>query len=344
MTLPPSLRALALLLLTCAGDAHSGDWSAEMPGGLRVAVVQDAARTRDGYLLERRYPDGRPDAQFGDDGSVVFMLGPDNAGPAALRLDAQGRAWIASASQGTDGRLQAVLLRFRPDGRPDGSFGTQGRSATAPAGREARATDVLPLEDGSAWVAGVVVDGQGAERSGLWRIGADGRIDPRFGLGGLWTDNGAGEADVGGLERGPDGELALGLRRAEGGRGVLELWTWRADSMPQRRAAEAVEPARLDTARLVRRDGQWAWSGGARAPAPPPRTAAGATVKSAAATAEPPGPALALPFAGASAPATDVAPAPQAGASGGTSAAWLLLPAAGMLAWWGWRRLRRPPV
>lgn len=335
------MTAWRLALLAAAAAAHGGEWTAEMPGGLRLVVVQDAARVREGYVLERRYPDGRPDAQFGDEGRVVFSLGPDNAGPAALRVDAQGRAWIAGASQGGDGRLQAVLLRFGSDGRPDGSFGAQGRVATAPAGREARATDVLPLDDGSAWVAGAVLDAQGGERSGVWRVRADGRIDPAFGLGGLWADPGGGDADVGGFERGPDGELALGLRRLQGGQAQLELWTWRPGGVPQRQSAERVDAARVDAARLVRRDGRWGWSV-ATTPlaAPAPSVAAS---QPAAPLPEAPAAALAPPFAHATRQEPAASAAAPPAAAGASAWWWVLLPGGGLLGWW-WQRRRAHPL
>ena len=115
--------------------------------GLSVRIVQDDFLTREGYVLERAYPDGSADAGFGEQGRLTFTLGPDNEGPAALRLDALRRPWVAGASAGRGDRLQAVVLRFLASGAPDVSCADGGRSATAPVGRPARALDLAPLAD-----------------------------------------------------------------------------------------------------------------------------------------------------------------------------------------------------
>lgn len=322
---------LALLLAVAAGPAAAtAEWRVQAADGLVLTIAQDP-RSREGYVLERRHADGRSDTRFGDGGATPFSLGPDNEGPAALALDARGRAWVAGASQGSDGLQRAVLLRFAPDGRPDRGFATNGRSAVAPAGREARATDVLPLDDGSAIVAGIVVDAQGDERSGVWRVRNDGTLDLRFGLGGLWADAGRGATDLGGLARSPDGTFAVGVRRADGARTVLETWTWRDDGPPQRAGELAVDARRLNGSRLSWRDGRWQW--GDADPGPSPAPAPAPAVE---AVREPAAAALVTPFAN---------PSPQAAASApGTAPAdsaalgwWLLLPA-GLAAMWWWRR------
>jgi hypothetical protein len=337
-----SLRLLPLLLVMIAfRGAWAGDWVATLPSGLRVAIVQDTTRVRDGYLLERRYPDGSPDPQFGDGGSLVFSLGSDNEGPAALGLDTQGRAWVAGASQSSDGQ-RAVLLRFTIAGQADRGFAQAGRAAVAPAGREARATDVLPQDDGSAWVAGLVVDANGDERSGIWRVRNDGSVDPGFGLGGLWLDKGLGATDSGGLLRSPEGQFALGVRRVEGGRATLEVWAWLERAEPQRVQTAALADARqLDRAKLAWRDGRWQWiettkpATAVTMPAPPP---------AAEVPADSPGGAIATPFsARPQAAASAVIGAAASTPLAGDMVWWLLLPAAMVAGGWWWRRARASP-
>ena len=214
------------LLLACtpALSVWAGPWEASNPQGLLVRVEQDAYRTRDGYVLTRRYADGSLDLQFGEQGSTVFSLGPDNEGPAALRLDAHGRVWVVGASAGSGDRLYAVVLRFGALGRPDRDYATAGRSAAQPAGRAARALDVAPMPDGSAFVAGIVLDDGGQERSGWWRLLPDGSVDRQFGLGGLWADGGTGSTEVLDLVSASDGSLTLRLRRGNAPDAPLESW------------------------------------------------------------------------------------------------------------------------
>lgn len=342
---PFALLSMLLLLIIAPHGAWAGDWVATLPNGLLVAIVQDTTRARDGYFLERRYPDGLPDPQFGSGGSIVFSLGNDNEGPAALRLDAQGRAWVAGASQSPDGQ-RAVLLRFTSAGQLDGSFAQAGRAAMAPAGREARATDVLPQDDGSAWVAGLVVDAGGAERSGVWRVRNDGNVDTRFGLGGLWLDKGRGATDSGGLQRNPGGEFAFGVRRMEDGRATLEVWAWLEGADPQRVHTEVLADARqIDHSTLAWRSGRWQWSGSAT---PAATSATSGALRAAVVQPDPLGATIATPFSA----RPEAAASAAASAAVGTAASappeidrawWLLLPAAIVACGWWWRRTHPRP-
>lgn len=331
-------HGLACTLLALVAMARAGPWEAHNAQGLTLRIVQDVARTRDAYVLERRYPDGTLDTGFGQQGSVLFQLGPDNEGPAALRVDTMGRAWVAGASAGSGGTLQAVVLRLLASGAEDSSFGTGGRSATAPAGQRARALDLAPLADGSAYVAGLVTDAQGQERSGWWRLRPDGRVDPGFGLGGLWIDNGTGSTEAVDMATAPDGSVALGLRRGDGTRQQLESWVLSPGaSAPRLVAVVADEPG----ARLQWRDARWQWLQGGRTLAaavattvPPPAVPAAA-----AGPARPP-----LPLAASAAPSAVAAePPPAPGWPGPVLAA-----AAGCCVlvlsggWWLWRITRRP--
>lgn len=312
------LRTWALALLMAAlpvQPCSAGPWRADTPQGLQVHLVQDSFRARDGYLLERRYPDGTPDAGFGQQGALVFTLGPDNEGPAALRADAQGRLWVAGASLDGEGRLHAVVLRFLPHGVPDGGYATQGRSAVQPGGLAARALDLLPLSDGSAWVAGLLQERDGRERAGLWRLQPDGRVDPAFGDGGLWRDPDARPAEVQGLAAGADGGVSLQLQRS--GTAAAETWRVAQGGTSLQRAGVPASPPAAE---------------GREDPAMPAPSPFG-------------------PAGGASASA---APAGQPGAAvaGGAAAgavAWALAGAVALgsacLALWWWRRRarRRPP-
>lgn len=223
-------RLLCTVLLSAvfAGTAaHAGPWEAKTPQGQWVRLEQDAFRTRDGYVLTRRYADGSLDAQFGDQGSMVFSLGPDNEGPAALRLDAQGRIWVGGASAGNGDKLEAVVLRFLPQGQPDLGYARNGRSAAQPAGRPARALDLAPQADGSVYVVGLVTEPSGQERSAWWRLLPSGVVDTSFGAGGLWVDPGAESTEV--LDIAPtSGDaragLRLRLRRGTGPDAPVETW------------------------------------------------------------------------------------------------------------------------
>ncbi|MCV2366951.1 delta-60 repeat domain-containing protein [Roseateles oligotrophus] len=249
---------LAVTLLCQPGLAAAAAWTASTAQGQTVRIMQDSFRMRDGYLLERIYPDGSIDPAFGQQGVTAFRLGPDNEGPATLRLDGIGRLWVAGAALGPDGRGQAVVMRFTPQGLLDPTYAKQGRSATAPAAMQARALDLLPAPDGSTWVNGLIINAEGQERSGLWRLNSDGQVDTRFADGGLWVDQGVGETEALAFEQAPDGSLALGLRRGQGDAATLEIWSLTAgQSLPQ--LAQRVGGGGQAAARLVWREGRWQW-------------------------------------------------------------------------------------
>ncbi len=259
MTMATTLVMTLVMTLALVTPAQAGPWEATQPDGRVLRIVQDSTRIRDGYVLERRYPSGEADAQFGSAGAQLFSLGADNEGPASLRSDALGRAWVAGASVGPQG-ARAVVLRFTPQGQPDTHFAQQGRSAVAPAGQQARALDLAPLGDGSAWVAGQVIDPQGAERTGAWRLLPNGSVDPRFGLGGLWRDREAGATEPAAVRVAPDGSVALGLRRSTGEQAWLETWAWPADgTVPRLLSRTAVPAADAAGSQLSWRSGQWQW-------------------------------------------------------------------------------------
>ncbi len=302
------LRAATLLLMLACGHAGAGPWEARSAQGLVLRLEQDSFRTRDGYLLSRRYPDGALDTQFGEQGSTVFTLGPDNEGPAALRLDALGRSWVAGASAGRGDDLQAVVLRFGPLGQLDRGYGLAGRSATRPGGHAARAVDLAPQVDGSTYVAGIVTDANGQERSGWWRLLPDGSLDRSFGLGGLWADSGAGSTEVLSIEGVAEGATRLRLRRGVGSDAPIEEWLLPAGSrMPQRAVAVTTAPVSALAAHNV---------------AAAPQTALLSPGESASASG-----------AGAAAP-QDVASAQPAARLW----LWAAVSVALALAWWAWRR------
>lgn len=318
------------------GAALAGPWEAPGPQGLVVRIGQDAARTRDGYVLERVYPDGSVDATFGDQGRSVFSLGPDNEGPATLRVDAQGRVWVVGASLGADGRTRAVVLRFGAQGRPDPSYAQGGRSAVAPAGQQARALDLAPLPDGSALVAGQLIDAQGAERTGWWRLRSDGTVDPTFGLGGAWTDRSPGSTEALEVAQAPDGSAALLLRRDDGkGAAWLETWLLAPGAtvpVPGARLANELHPA-LNWQAAQR---QWTLGGARPAASVAASAAAVAPAASAATTAAEPlrtpsAAELALPY-GTVASAAAAEAKPHGGLSWGGPWAWIGLALAGALA------------
>ncbi len=128
-------------------------------------------------LLARYLPSGSPDPGFGQQGTVVANLLPNDL-PVALAIDAQGRLFVA-VEECCSGSGRAVVARFLQDGSLDGGFSSQ-----VGAGSSTSLSAILPLANGKLYVTGDrVVRGRGSS-SFIARLLENGRPDRKFGRGG----------------------------------------------------------------------------------------------------------------------------------------------------------------
>ncbi len=142
-------------------------------------------------------PDGRLDPSFGDDNSSGqrkgFMVhggaaGGTNDRAQGLAVDASGRILVAGYSTTATGDHDAVVWRLTPDGRldtgygdPDGSGGQKGFAVLGATGGEDEIRSVSVDASGRAVASGHgFVPGRDREMV-VWRLTADGRLDPSFG-------------------------------------------------------------------------------------------------------------------------------------------------------------------
>lgn len=94
-----------------------------------AATVGDVPHPR--WALARFGPKGRLDPTFGDGGRVVTVFGVDDTSnwmSGGVALQANGR--IVGAGSAGIATLRFMLARYRPDGRPDLSFGDDGTVRT----------------------------------------------------------------------------------------------------------------------------------------------------------------------------------------------------------------------
>jgi uncharacterized delta-60 repeat protein len=134
------------------------------------------------FVMARFNPDGTPDSSFGTAGVVTTDIagGLDAAFGGTLLAD--GRiVVVGSARVGSNDDF--AVVRYLPNGTPDPSFGTQGRTTTDfSAGRD-RAFAVAAFPDDSIVVVGDAILATGAD-FGLARYTANGVLDATFGGGG----------------------------------------------------------------------------------------------------------------------------------------------------------------
>jgi uncharacterized delta-60 repeat protein len=220
-------RLAALLMLTASG-AFAGPWTVRDAAGAAWLIVQDN-EGNETYQVERRLPDGKADPAFGTDGRAAVRLGPDDDVPAALRVDATGRVWVAGSAQDV-GEAQSSVLRLLPDGTPDPAFGKTGRSLAGPTGGELWAYDLLPMADGSALVAGDMQGDDGDDRVTLWRLKPDGQLDTSFGSRGVWQRPGTDSAHTVAMAEGAPGVFGVAAVVMQGAEPWIEVYANRPGS------------------------------------------------------------------------------------------------------------------
>lgn len=185
---------------------------AVQPDGKIVLAGSADSGARNDIAVARFLPDGSADRGFGHAGTVLTDVrgagGNDVARGLALQPD--GRILVAG---GTDagGGSEFVVLRYRPDGRLDPSFGG-GVVVTrvGGAGRTGVAAAVAVRPDGSVVAAGASRASSGACDFALAAYRSDGGPDGGFGTGGtvLTPVGGAGShASASDLAVAPSGRL-----------------------------------------------------------------------------------------------------------------------------------------
>jgi len=122
------------------------------------------------------------DASFGNGGTVVTDVGHGAFDTAyAVALQQNGKLVVAGTAETSSGERFCVL-RYRPNGALDPTFGGDGRVMTSFGGSFQQARDVA-IQNGKVVVTGTAnVDGRLA--FALARYRADGSLDPAFGNGG----------------------------------------------------------------------------------------------------------------------------------------------------------------
>ena len=199
-----SYAQAAAVLLQPDGKVVAGGFS---PRGADGAVTD--------FTVVRYNDDGSLDTGFGGDGIVTTAFA-DRADVRELVLQPDG-AIVAAGTTVVPGQTpheDVVLVRYRPDGSLDASFGTGG-VVTVDRGGSDSVSGLVLLDDGALVTAGVSSRPEGGASVTLVRVGADGTSDPSFG------DDGAAQVQVTGngmrvndLAVQPDGSLVVaGLRR-----------------------------------------------------------------------------------------------------------------------------------
>ena len=132
------------------------------------------------WRLDRR---GRPDESFGRNGSVTIAVRGRTTGVDSIVRLADGR-YVLGMRMSDENRSWLMVARLLPDGRPDRSFGTEGRRVVGASTIEPEAGLVqLRVDAAGRYVVGTT----SSTGIHLARLRVDGRPDTTFGSGGILT-------------------------------------------------------------------------------------------------------------------------------------------------------------
>jgi uncharacterized delta-60 repeat protein len=165
------------------------------------------------FMMLRVFPDGRSDPSFGKKGFAISNVAPHRgieAHATDIALLPDGRILLSGSLEGRD-RLSVALARYRPDGRPDPSFGKRGVVRTA-SGHYLTMEDMAVRRDGRIVLAGYRALGKAPAQVAALRFLPGGRPDPSFAEGGLFSKPLAYESAATSLLVLPDGRTVIGGR------------------------------------------------------------------------------------------------------------------------------------
>ncbi len=138
------------------------------------------------FALARYNPNGTLDSSFGGDGKVTTDVGPGNDVAMDLVLQSDGKLVAAGLSARRAGRYEParfLLIRYRPDGTRDRTFGQGGIVTTGFGAVDSGAYGLVLQPDGRLVAAGYADRAGSVEQFALARYEADGDLDPSFGGG-----------------------------------------------------------------------------------------------------------------------------------------------------------------
>ncbi|RMI33501.1 NHL repeat-containing protein [Nocardia stercoris] len=150
----------------------------------------------DNFALARFTSVGLTDPTFGDNGKVSTDFGGRSDVAAALAQTPDGKLVAAGTSHGTDTGDTIAVARYTADGRPDPSFGDNGKVSTDLGTRADHANAVVVQPDGRVVVTGSTLDAAQGDNFVVVRYTADGKPDPSFGAGGKVSTDFGGRSDI----------------------------------------------------------------------------------------------------------------------------------------------------
>ncbi|KZM68192.1 delta-60 repeat domain-containing protein [Nocardia terpenica] len=137
---------------------HANAAAIQSDGRIIVAgSTQDPARG-DNFAVARYTTDGKLDPSFGDGGKVSTDFGGESDIANAVVIQPDGKIVVVGTSHGTDTGDDIALARYTTDGKPDISFGNDGKVSTDLGSKADHANAAAIQSDGRIIVAGSTQD------------------------------------------------------------------------------------------------------------------------------------------------------------------------------------------
>lgn len=139
------------------------------------------------FIIACFIPDGSIDENFGSNGTTVTSIGSFEDVCFAIALQADGKLLAAGGTNKSQGSFDYdfALVRYKPDGTPDSTFGNSGIVITQIGLYMNRAYSVVVQQDGKILLAGEAQDSQEAFSDfAVVRYNEDGSLDSNFGTNG----------------------------------------------------------------------------------------------------------------------------------------------------------------
>jgi uncharacterized delta-60 repeat protein len=183
---------------------------------IRIATLATAAAAAAAGSPALAAP-GDLDPTFGKGGRVIVDIENDNDAPVGMHLQPDGKIIVGRSNTASNDDFS--VLRFNPDGSPDTSFGTDGRTSLDIPETKGTTQALLRQPDGKIVVAGETLASasQATPRLGLVRYLENGSPDPTFGIGGVAIQSDDVRYGLTSMALQPDGRLLVAgnLRRTD---------------------------------------------------------------------------------------------------------------------------------
>ncbi|MBK8492059.1 MAG: hypothetical protein IPL49_14535 [Saprospirales bacterium] len=168
------------------GSSQDNAWDCALqPDGKILLVGPVINGSNYAFGVVRLNTNGTMDNNFGNGGKVITSVGPADDFSWSCAVQPDGKILVAGRTV-TNNVPAFALVRYKPDGTLDSSFGNGGKVKTTVGGVSDRGRVVVVQPDGKILVGGTSTIA-GSDDFAVVRYKSDGTLDPTFGNNGIVT-------------------------------------------------------------------------------------------------------------------------------------------------------------